>query len=316
MPGSAKFVPSIWVAGAGALGCFFASAFASCGYRTLLLTHSTSQAELINTEGIHIEGEWQSHVQGKNLLALPSTALGKDKNPAPPSFVLVLVKAMHTPELMQSLTPFIAQHTLLLTLQNGFGNAEAMAQFVRERNIASGVTYNAVLRQGPNRVRLNSLSDTILEQKGGEGVFPTAQVAEIFASCKLPCETSAEFQNLVWTKLLVNAGINPIAALTGLPNRTLAEDAACKARLASLVQEGANVAAKLGIKLPENPIDYVWNIAWQTGLNKASMLQDVEASRPTEIDSINGAIVRLGQKHGVPTPENDRIVREIKKLEG
>ena len=133
----------------------------------------------------------------------------------------------------------------------------------------------------------------------------------------MPTEAVADARPAQWRKVIFNAATNPVGALTGLTHGRVCERAGLRALVSSLVEEGKAVAAAQGIELdadPEELIDHAArpDVAYD---HKASMLQDVEGRRPTEIDYLNGGIARFGRDHGVATPLNDAITALVKALE-
>jgi 2-dehydropantoate 2-reductase len=202
-------------------------------------------------------------------------------------------------------------------VQNGVGNEEAIAQ--RVERVIRGTTFPAGRVVEPGHVQWDVKGDTTV------GPFepspaPMAEVGRLAEACTragLPTEAVADARGPQWRKLIFNAATNPIGALTGLTHGRVCEDPGLRRLVSQLVDEGKAVAAAQGIELdadPEELIDHAArpDVAYD---HKASMLQDVEARRPTEIDYLNGGIVRFGREQGVPTPLNEAVTALIKGLE-
>jgi 2-dehydropantoate 2-reductase len=203
------------------------------------------------------------------------------------------------------------------SVQNGVGNEEAIAEHVER--VIRGTTFPAGKLVEPGHVEWDVKGDTTI------GPFeprpaPMEEVERLADACTragMPTEAVADARGPQWRKLIFNAATNPIGALTGLTHGRVCEDAALRALVTALVDEGKAVAAAQAIELDEDPeelIDYAARpeVAYD---HKASMLQDVEARRETEIDFLNGGVVRFGREHGVPTPLNEAVTALIKGLE-
>jgi 2-dehydropantoate 2-reductase len=197
------------------------------------------------------------------------------------------------------------------------GNEEAIAQ--RVERVIRGTTFPAGRVVEPGHVQWDVKGDTTI------GPFepspaPMPEVGRLAEACTragLPTEAVADARGPQWRKLIFNAATNPIGALTGLTHGRVCEDPGLRRLVSQLVDEGKAVAAAQGIELdadPEELIDHAArpDVAYD---HKASMLQDVEARRPTEIDYLNGGIVRFGREQGVPTPLNEAVTALIKGLE-
>src|SRR5439155_17400395 len=203
------------------------------------------------------------------------------------------------------------------TVQNGIGNEETIARHVER--VMRGTTFPAGKLLGPGHVQWDVKGDTTL------GPFeprpaPAAAVERLADACTragMPTNAVADARGPQWRKVIFNAATNPIGALTGLTHGRVCEDPGLRRLVSSLVDEGKAVAAAQGIELDADPEDLIDHAAKPEVAydHKASMLQDVEAQRPTEIDYLNGGIVRFGREHGVPTPLNRAIWSLVKGLE-
>jgi 2-dehydropantoate 2-reductase len=149
---------------------------------------------------------------------------------------------------------------------------------------------------------------------GGENPL-AAEVAALLASAGLEAQARADLPSLLWEKLLVNAAINPLTALTGLPNGGLAEDKLLRDLMLAAVAEGAAVAAAEGVALPEDPVRRAVEVCRRTAQNRSSMLQDLDRGRRTEVDAINGFIVRKAKVYGIPAPVNGALYALVKGRE-
>jgi 2-dehydropantoate 2-reductase len=203
------------------------------------------------------------------------------------------------------------------TVQNGLGNEEALAEHVK--SVIRGTTFPAGRIIEPGHVQWDVRGDTTI------GPFepspaPTRMIETLADACTragMPTTAVADARGPQWRKVIFNAATNPIGALTGLTHGRVCEDPPLRALVSGLVDEGKAVASAEGIELdadPEELIDHAARPDVAYG-HKASMLQDVEARRQTEIDYLNGGIVRFGRERGVATPLNEAILALVKGVE-
>jgi 2-dehydropantoate 2-reductase len=208
----------------------------------------------------------------------------------------------------------LAPGSLVVTLQNGVGNRELLAEALGAERVGQGVTALGATLLGPGRVRHAGQGTTVF------GTAPDAdamgQLANQFSACGLPAEISDNLDTLVWGKLLVNVGINALTALLRVPNGALADTPEVRELAAAAVAEAAAVARARGTQLPyDDSLGHVLAVARATGENRSSMLQDALRGSPTEIATINGAVVREGQRLGVPTPVNQLLAALVAALD-
>jgi 2-dehydropantoate 2-reductase len=201
------------------------------------------------------------------------------------------------------------------TVQNGLGNEETIAAHVER--VIRGTTFPAGKIVEPGHVQWDVKGDTTLGPYGDTPYEEVERLAEACTRAGMPTAAVQDARGPQWRKVIFNASTNPIGALTGLTHGRVCERPDLRALVSGRVDEGKAVAAAQGIVLdadPEALIDHAAKpeVAYD---HKASMLQDVEARRPTEIDYLNGGIVRFGREHGVPTPLNDAIWALVKGVE-
>jgi len=202
-------------------------------------------------------------------------------------------------------------------VQNGVGNEEVLAQHVER--VIRGTTFPAGRIVGPGHVQWDVKGDTTIGpfEPSPAAMADVERLADACTRAGMPTKAVEDARGPQWRKLIFNAATNPIGALTGLTHGRVVEDAGLRRLVSGLVDEGKAVAAVQGIELdadPEELIDHAArpDVAYD---HKASMLQDVEARRPTEIDYLNGGVSRFGSEQGVPTPLNDAVTALIKGLE-
>lgn len=202
----------------------------------------------------------------------------------------------------------------VITLQNGVGNREILADALGAERVGQAVTSLGATLLGPGRVRWAGHGETVF---GAQPDPAMAQaLADLFCAAGLPASVTDDLDALVWGKLLVNVGINALTALLRVPNGALVDVPEARKLLEQAVTEAAQVAAARGIRMPYNDsIAHVLAVARATATNRSSMLQDVLRGSLTEIAAINGAVVREGQRLGVPTPVNALLTTLVEALD-
>jgi len=299
----------VTVVGCGAVGSLFAANLAQLeDVEVWAFDLDGEHVAAINEHGLRLSGA------GEVVGELRATTNADDLPPS--DFGIVATKCMHTAAAIEATAPAFATGAVC-SVQNGVGNEEAIAQHVER--VIRGTTFPAGRVVEPGHVQWDVKGDTTI------GPFepspaPMAEVGRLAEACTragLPTEAVADARGPQWRKLIFNAATNPIGALTGLTHGRVCEDPGLRRLVSQLVDEGKAVAAAQGIELdadPEELIDHAArpDVAYD---HKASMLQDVEARRPTEIDYLNGGIVRFGLEQGVPTPLNEAVTALIKGLE-
>lgn len=300
----------ITVVGPGAMGCLFAARLAESGQDVLLLDHLAERTEYLNREGLWIEG-----VSGEHRVRLPVSLDPRDSAEA--DLVLICVKAYNTSAAITTLASALPSRTRVLTLQNGVGNVETLTEACGLERVWGGITSHGATVIGPGRVRHAGMGETIIGSAGGghqEALL--RQAAEAFTSAGFQTSVAEQVEPLIWSKLIVNVGINPLAAITRLKNGQLLEYAGTEKIMELAVKEALKVAEKKGIEIIfPDPLAHVKKVAGATAGNTASMLQDVLAGRQTEIDNINGAIVAYGRELKIPTPVNETLTALVKTIE-
>jgi len=299
----------ICVVGCGAVGSLFAANLAQLDdVEVWAYDLARDHVEAINANGLRLSGAGE-------VVGRPRATTDAEEVPAC-DFGIVATKAMHTEPAIAATAHAFADGSVC-TVQNGLGNEEALAGHVPR--VIRGTTFPAGRVVEPGHVHWDVKGDTTI------GPFepspaPFEDVERLADACTragLPTTAVADARGPQWRKVIFNAATNPIGALTGLTHGRVCEDAALRRLVSGLVDEGKAVAAAEEITLdadPEELIDHAArpDVAYD---HKASMLQDVEARRETEIDYLNGGIVRFGRELGVPTPLNEAILALVKGLE-
>jgi 2-dehydropantoate 2-reductase len=234
----------------------------------------------------------------------------------PCDFGIVATKAMHTSGAVSAVAHAFADGAVA-SVQNGVGNEESIAEHVGR--VIRGTTFPAGKLLEPGVVQWDVKGDTTLGpfEPSPAGVDEIDRLADACTRAGMPTHAVSDARPAQWRKVIFNAATNPIGALTGLTHGRVCERPDLRRLVSALVDEGRAVAAAQGIELdadPEELIDHAARPDVAYG-HKASMLQDVEAHRPTEVDYLNGGIARFGRELGVPTPLNTAITALVKGLE-
>jgi len=299
----------VCIVGCGAVGSLFAANLAQLDdVEIWAYDLAQEHVDAINRDGLRLSGAGE-------VLGRPRATSDASELPEC-DFGIVATKAMHTSSAIAT-TAHAFTGGCVATVQNGLGNEEAIAEHVER--VIRGTTFPAGKIVAPGQVQWDVKGDTTFGPFESRPA-PAGEIVRLADACTragMPTKAVADARGPQWRKVIFNASTNPIGALTGLTHGRVCEDSALRSLVSSLVDEGKAVAAAQGIELdadPEELIDHAArpDVAYD---HKASMLQDVEARRSTEIDYLNGGIVRFGDEHGVPTPHNRAIWALVRGLE-
>ena len=285
---------NLLIVGTGALATLFAERLSQAGNQITML--GTWKAGL---DALHKDGARLVDANG-NEQQFEVQAIDDPRKCHGTKYALVLVKAWQTERVAKQLKECLADEGLVLTLQNGLGNRETLAQSLGLRRVVLGTTTTGATLLGPG-----------LARAGGEGIIsierhPALDPIEVaLKSANFNVQVVDNAQSLIWGKLVINAAINPLTALLRVPNGKLLESPSARQMMGALANETALVAEAEKIQLPfSNPIAAAEEVARKTAANHSSMLQDVLRGAPTEIEAICGAIVKAAQRHNIDTPAN------------
>jgi len=299
----------IAVVGAGAMGSLFGGLLADAGEEVTLIDVWKEHVDAINARGLRITGI--SGDRTVNVMATTDPGIVGSVD-----LVIIFVKSYDTAKAARDALPMASDETVFLSLQNGLGNIDKISEAAGNHRIIRGVTAQGSTLLGPGEIYHAGRGPTVIGELDDAQTERVQGISEAFNHAGIPTEISLNIQGAIWSKVLVNVGINPLTALTGLRNGELLEHPEIKEVMKKAVEEGLLVARGLGIKMElQNPVEKVYEVAEATAANRSSMLQDVERGRRTEIDALNGAIVELGRRIGVDTPVNETLVAAVKGLE-
>jgi len=299
----------IVIVGPGAMGCLFAAFLSKSNEEIVLLDKNRERANLVQEQGILVEGvsgSWHSQVK---TIANPADLSAAD-------LVIICVKSYDTKEATDFAKPLIGQNSYVLTLQNGLGNIEIISEVIGDENVIGGVTNQGATLLAPGKIRHAGIGETVIGKSDGKIPVQLKEIRELFNKVGLQTRISRDIKGLIWSKLIINVGINALTAITRLNNGRLIEFEGTRRILREAVTEAVRIAKRKRIKLIyDDPLAKVESVCEATATNISSMLQDILKKRRTEIDFINGVIVRQGQGLNIPTPVNSMLVDLVKTIE-
>ncbi len=296
----------IAIIGAGAMGCIYGM-YLSRGNEVLLVDMVKSHVDAINEKGLEFV-----HLDGSTEIIRRMKATVDTAGQPAAELVILLTKGYQSAEALRQNQTLIGPDTIVCSLQNGYGNADDIIQYVSEEQIVLGTSGGGAIVAGPGRILHKGQGPThlgcITENQSKAEI-----VAEAMTACGVPdVELTPNVRELIWSKVFVNCGINPICAITGETNQSIANNPFSRAVSAMLVKEAVEVANAAGMHFCYDEVfQNVIDIALVTGENICSMLADVTNHRRTEVDRINGAAVSEGAKVGVKAPLNELITALI-----
>ena len=301
----------IYFLGAGALGCAIGGTLAAAGSDVTLIDPFQAHVDAINRDGLRMK------VGDSERVVRVRAALDCAKLEAP-DLLIVLVKSFHTRAAIEVAQDIVGPDTAVMSLQNGMGHEEILSEAVGAEHVLAGKTYVGGVMLGPGHVIAGTQGKrTVIGEIDGRISERATAIAAEFERAELPCEVSDNILGAMWDKLLINVSTGALSGITGQVYGSLYAVPEIEATAIAAVAEAMTVAKASGVKLSiKSPRD-AWLMAAE-GLPyefKTSMLQSLEKGSITEIDFINGAVVRMGRKHNIPTPVNQTLVAAIKGIE-
>ncbi len=302
----------IAVVGAGAMGGVWAEKLAAAGNRVSVVDASPQVVEAIAADGLVVEDRKAGETRTGWVRA---TTRADEVGPV--DAVFVFVKAQHTPSAAETARALVGPETVVVSLQNGWGNATVLAEAHPPAQVAMGVTYHSATVLAPGRVAHTNAGPTFLgPYDPAAGVERAAKVGEAMTAAGLETTVTAGVKTEVWKKLILNCATLPTSALTRLQAGNLGQPGPLLDLLDAIAAEATAVANAAGLEIDANErIETIHGLLARGGSGKASMLQDVEAKRKTEIEVINAAVVREAERLGLDAPINRAMVALVGGLE-
>jgi 2-dehydropantoate 2-reductase len=299
----------IAVIGAGAMGSIFGARFAQGGHDTVLVDIVQPLVDTINDNGVTV-------VQGEDEQVTRVAATTDPSSVGEVDAVVFFTKCYHTDSAAEAARPLVGPDTIVASLQNGWGNGDVLAARYDPAQVVVGVTYNSGLVLGPARVRHPADAATTLGPFAGGATDGAERLAQAIRDGGLEAHVADPVRPEIWKKLVLNAATLPTAALPGMNAGALTAHPEMHELVSETAREAVAVARALGYDIdPEERVDAIHALLERAAATKGSMVQDLEAGRRTEIDVINGAVVRAADEAGVPVPINRALVALVKGWE-
>ncbi len=301
----------IAILGAGALGCAIGATLTEGGHETWLIDRSPEHVDAMRRDGLRVDD-----ASGSRQVRVRATTQPADVGAA--DVVVVLVKSFHTEAAIRGAHALVGPDTVVLSLQNGLGHENILADAVGRERVLAGKTYVGGVLRGAGHIESGVIGKyTYIGELDGR-ITPRVQaIADAFNTAGLATTVSDNIVGTMWDKLLVNVATGALTGVTGLTYGQLYDEPLLKATALAAVAEAIAAASAAGVTLSMTDPNEAWTLAAE-GLPaafKTSMLQSLEKGSITEIDFINGSVVRWGERYGVPTPVNATLVACIKGIE-
>lgn len=298
----------IYMIGAGAMGGFYGGLMFKSGYDVTLIDPRAEHIDRILQQGLRIGG-----VRGEHVIKLPAQTSPDGLPPA--DMAIIFSDTNATREAAKTARQVLKPDGFALTLQNGIGNVETLVAELGEKRVAAGVTMNSGAHPELGRVLYTNVGMTSLGELDGQVTPRIKAVAEMFNKAEIPTEIIDSPMSQIWTKFVLNCSLNAMTAISGLRAGEIYRTLELRELLGKVLDEILLVVERKGIKLLETDPRKKIMEHCRTRYNKPSMMQHVEQGRRTEVDSINGALVREGKALGLSLPYNETIVALVKGVE-
>lgn len=298
----------ISIIGSGAMGSLFGG-YLSKKHDVYLIDVWKDHINAINQKGLTTIDK-----KGGEMITHPHAVLNSNDLPIM-DLVLIFVKSIHTKQSMVQSQNIVGEKTLVLTLQNGYGNDLDLMELVDSSLVVVGTTSHGCTIMEPGKIFHAGSGKTIIGP-ATDGMNGVREVAEVLKESGFEVEIKEDIKKLVFHKLFINTGINALTALLDVPNGEIGQDPYLKKAAQLLVSEAVQVTNSLGYQFNEDEIfQDVLDVCEATSENKSSMRADVLNKRETEIDKINGAFVRIAKEQGLKAPTNELVCNLIRFLE-
>jgi len=301
----------ITIAGSGAMGCRFGGALCAAGNDVLLLDGWPEHVDAINAAGLRID-----EVDGSRVVGVPARLFPASEDPA--DLVLVFTKATATASVALAASGAIGPSTLVLTLQNGLGNIEALLPYVPESRLLAGTTTLGTELLGPGHIRALGTGETVLGALGSGSSDHAKRTVLTLSAAGLPARVADDTLGVIWAKVAFNCVMNTLCAIASIPVSALGRYSGFDAVASSILDEVAAVARAEGVFVDTAAALRLMKAQFDpsaSGSHLASTLQDLMNGRLTEIAHLNGEVAARAASHGLDAPLNALITQLIQLLE-
>lgn len=288
------------VMGAGAVGCYYGGMLARAGHDVTLVARP-QHVEAILRDGLRMETKSFDEQVRLSAVTDPREASGAD-------LVLFCVKSMDTEAAGRQLAPFLRPDTLVLCLQNGVDNADRLRAVLPDHAVAAAVVYVATEMAGPGHLKHHGRGELVIEPATG-----SERAAQALAAAGVPTDISANVRGALWMKLILNCAYNAVSAIAQKPYGENVQGVGIRDVMRDVVDECLAVAKADGVQVPGDAHAATRKLVESMPAQYSSTAQDLARGKPTEIDYLNGYVVRRGEALGIPTPAN-RVLWSLVKL--
>jgi len=290
------------VMGAGAVGCYYGAMLARAGHEVVLIGRP-SHVEAVRANGLRLETKTFDEQVKLGASTQADAVRGAD-------LVLFCVKSTDTESAAAEIGPHLSPGALVLTLQNGVDNDERVRSMLPSSEVAAAVVYVATEMAGPGHVKHHGRGELVIAPSRS-----SEQVAQQLAAAGVPTQISGNVRGSLWAKLVLNCAYNALSAITQLPYGEVVKGHGVADVIGDVVAECLAVAKAEGVEIPGDTDAAVRGIAETMPTQYSSTAQDLSRGKPSEIEHLNGYVVRRGEALGVPTPANRVLLVLVKLLE-
>jgi 2-dehydropantoate 2-reductase len=297
-----------YMIGSGAMGSIYGGLLARAGYDVTLIDPREDHIGLIQRNGLIVEG-----VRGRHVIRVPARASHAGLPPA--DFAIVFTDANATADAARTAAQVLGPEGFALTLQNGIGNVEALIAELGAGRVVAGVTMNSGALPEPGRAAYTNAGVTSIGELDGRASARIEEVARMLNTAGIETVVIPDPMAHIWSKFVLNCAINPLTAITGLRSGEMYRTAEVNALQDRVIDEILMVVERKGVRLAEPDPRKKIKDHCRGRYNRPSMMQHVEQGRRTEIDALNGALVREAKALGLAVPYNEAVVAVVKGLE-
>jgi len=300
----------IAVVGAGAMGSLFGAMLAEAGNEVWLYDVWVAHVQAVNKDGLAVEREGKTRT-----LRIDATTDPEQIGQA--ELVIIFVKSTHTAVAAETARKLAGAAGAVMTLQNGMGNADILAEFIDPERVLAGTTSHGATMLGPGSIRHAGVGATTIGAWAAtqQGRKRASRISDFFTGIGIDSDPVDDVRSVLWNKLLINIGINAITALTAIKNGRILDLEITRKLSCMAVEEAMEIAGRMNINVRQDAVDHVYAVAQATAANRSSMGQDVDHRRQTEIGTINGYIVREAKRLGMQAPVNETLTALVETLQ-
>lgn len=307
----------VLVIGLGALGTVYSCLMSLAGHEVTGLSRPAS-IDKIKTNGVKVSGIWGEHTTKLFNVVSDVSELTRQKF----DMMIVTVKSFITEEIAHQIAPLVGDNTYVFLLQNGYGNFEAAAKYIPEDKLVLGRVIFGAETLAPGESKVTVIADDVMIGSPKNLINPVLleEFACIFRKALIPTKASLEIMNYVWGKIIYNSALNSLGSIFEVSYGELAKEPVTRDLMSKIVREIFDLLQARNIPMfwPDAQTyltNFYDHLIPPTSAHHASMLQDIQSGRRTEIEALNGAVVKLAHESGVSVPVNEVIVAMVKAKE-